>query len=569
LTDDATNPPLNIGILAPWGRGKTSLMLRLKTKFDVARHVLLSPQQLETKKMPTLKTLRLWLKSQEVGVKHSIPYATVWFNPWNYQSTDMIWAGLGDAVIKQAVTQIPGKIDQEIFWIQLRLARMDKDGLRKDLQLRAVLYGLQFFTWAIVIILAAIYFTIQKTAAVLGMLGFGSILGLISTVASKIQPYSKSISEVFDKYTKPPKYLDKVGTFHEVEADLERVLECIDEKKPLIVFVDDLDRCSPSKVVEVIEAINVFINGKYNNKCYFILGMDAEMVAAALDTSYEKMRGKLGSKELEQGSIGWYFLDKFIQLPFFIPIMSESKKIDYLKDLLKERKKLDQEENNQEMRIPDKKKVDDVFDKVIATGMIAESSKAIESASLTRQEMVALDKKILKHQVQSSDQNFEINRQVGEYSTFISSDPRSLKRFANLLRFYSSYQFLRMKKGEKFVEMNILAKWLAIMLNFPQLIRWIQWDSENKSGINSAGEEKAKIMDSLIESFTKYDGGNGNTYEEWLKYSVPKHFFQTTDAIKISDLEGMSWIKSKKLFDIIMRESVSGSFRTALECNVW
>ncbi len=168
----------------------------------------------------------------------------------------MIWAGLADAVIRQVVSEIPGSIDQEIFWIQLRLARIDKDEFRKDLQIRYALYGLQFFVWGIIIILAIIYFIIQKTAAAIGIVGLGSILGLITSISSKIKPYSKTISEAFDKYTKSPKYIEKFGTFHEVQNDLERVLDlCIDEKKPLIIFVDDLDRCSHSKLSKLLKPL--------------------------------------------------------------------------------------------------------------------------------------------------------------------------------------------------------------------------------------------------------------------------------------------------------------------------
>ncbi len=50
LTDEDTNPPLNIGIIAPWGRGKTSLMKRLKKKFDDVRESELSKGDRETKK---------------------------------------------------------------------------------------------------------------------------------------------------------------------------------------------------------------------------------------------------------------------------------------------------------------------------------------------------------------------------------------------------------------------------------------------------------------------------------------------------------------------------------------
>ena len=488
----------------------------------------------------------------------------------------MIWAGLADAVIQQTVSQIPGKIDREIFWLQLRLARIDKDALRKDLQTRALLYGLQFFVWGMVVIMAAIYFAMQRTAVAIGVAGLGSIAGVITSAANMIKPYSKSVSEVFDTYTKPPKYTDKFGTFHEVEADLNRVLDlCADEKKPLVVFVDDLDRCSPSKIVEVIEAMNVFINGKYNNRCYFILGMDAEMVAAALDTSYEKMRGKMGSKELEQGSLGWYFLDKFIQLPFFIPIMSEGKKIEYLQGLLNETTVSKTADGTSTEDSPNMEKVKGVYHKAMSAKQSVESAKTIASAALTNKEKFELDKMILEYQVKSAQQNEEIKTQVALYSTFISSDPRSLKRFANLLRFYCGYQFLRMKKGENYVEVKVLAKWLAMMVKFPQLIRWIQWDSENKSGLTTSAEDKARMMDELVENFLSSYPTNtigsqdGAGFESWLNFEVPKSFYPNNVPFKINAFTDMPWMKSRKFFDILMKESKTGNLKNAIECNVW
>ncbi len=570
LTNEDTNPPLNIGILAPWGRGKTSLMRRLQHTFDECRHELAKKGTVKndvTQKAPDLWVLRNWLKENGIGVKHSIPYTTVWFNPWNYQSSDMIWAGLADAVIEQVVEQIPNKIDREIFWMQLRLARIDKDEIRKDLQTRVVLFFSQFVIWGIVLAgLAACFWLRSSAITALAITIPGFILGLITSFASVIKSMGKTISEAFDKYTRSPKYVEKLGTFHEVQADLNRVLDlCVDEKKPLVIFVDDLDRCSPSKVVEVIEAINVFINGKYNNKCYFIMGMDAEMVAAALDVAYEKMKGKMGSKETEQGSVGWYFLDKFIQLPFFIPVMSELKKEKYLESLLTENNTA--ETHSEKVDVI---KVEKVYHEVMSTTDIAKSSAAISQSALTSGEKKELDKMILKKQVQSADQNEEIKKQMGLYAKFISSDPRSLKRFANLLRFYCSYQFLRMKKGEPFVEAKTLAKWLALMLKFPQLVRWIQLDADNKPGLHTS-EDKAAMMDDLTRRFIKEFPGKDNAlYDNWLRYEVPKELLQGVADTKIGDFSEMPWLKSQNMFKILMSEfSDDAKFKNALNCNVW
>lgn len=347
LTDEGTNPPLNIGILAPWGRGKTSLMKRIKKKFDDIR-IKEYPKPLtrpsvkfsishfrkwakskfeKIPNIPSIRTIINWLKTDRLELSFDIRYSTVWFNPWNYQSSEMIWGGLAYSVIEQTVSQIPDKAQRELFRLQLRLARFSKEKLRKDIQNYSIA----------VIIQILIFGTLTLSCLILALLLGKTWLSLITCLPlipsifflrKYFQTDNKTIIKKLEKYDKPVEYLNKLGTFHEVESDLKKVFDyLIKTDKPLVVFVDDLDRCSPAKVVEVIEAINVFINSDaYKDKCYFILGMDAEMVAAALDVTYDKMKGKMGVRELEQGSVGWYFLDKFIQLPFFIPVMSETKK---------------------------------------------------------------------------------------------------------------------------------------------------------------------------------------------------------------------------------------------------
>lgn len=575
LKDKSTKPPLNIGILAPWGRGKTNLMKRIKAKFDdEAKKTRAAAPQPAKKQPPKLSLLRKWLSEDGIGVQHNLPFATVWFNPWNYQSSDMIWAGLANSVIEQVVEQIEDPVEREIFWMQLRLARIDKDELRRDIQTRFVLQTAKIVIAVFTVALTAILFWLKQVTPALSVLGLGGIPAIIAFIASAIKPYDVKISDAFSKYTKAPKYNEKLGTFHEVEADMNRVLDlCVDAEKPLVVFVDDLDRCSPSKIVEVIEAINVFISGKYNNKCYFILGMDAEVVAGALDVTYEKMKGKLATKESEQGSIGWYFLDKFIQLPFFIPVMSETKKKEYLAGLLTEKSTAAAATGNAAQSRKEKttSEMKELSTAVLAAGSVKESTDIIKNAELTPEEVAHLDKLILQNQVQSERQNEQIKQQIALYGQFVSSDPRSLKRFANLLRFHCGYQFLRMKKGQTYVEPKVLAKWLVLMLKFPQLVRWIQWDLENKSGLNSNAEEKAILFDQLIDDFiSKTDNEKNNEFARWSQFPFPKELNQGKQGIKIEELNELLWFKSPNMFKILMNDySKEDKFKNALDCNVW
>src|SRR6185503_2162333 len=89
---------------------------------------------------------------------------------------------------------------------------------------------------------------------------------------------------------------------------------------PIVVFVDDLDRCSPAKVAQVIEAVNLFLGGDFPN-CMFVIGMDTEMVAAALQAAHKDLVAALPK---DAGiPVGWRFMDKFVQLPFIIPPMPD------------------------------------------------------------------------------------------------------------------------------------------------------------------------------------------------------------------------------------------------------
>lgn len=157
---------------------------------------------------------------------------------------------------------------------------------------------------------------------------------LYANVITQLINDQESIPPLTEQLFKPPNYESKLGLFHEINSDLDRVMDLlVSPDLPLVIFIDDLDRCAHSRVVEVIEAINLMMNGRFRDRCYFILGMDAEVVAAALDVAYKDVHGKLSDRERQLGSVGWYFLDKFIQLPFVIPTLNQEDKEEYLSQL--------------------------------------------------------------------------------------------------------------------------------------------------------------------------------------------------------------------------------------------
>lgn len=77
------------------------------------------------------------------------------------------------------------------------------------------------------------------------------------------------------------------------------------QKKRLVVFIDDLDRCLPEQALSVLEAIKLYLNIP---GCIYIVAADRLALEQAVATKYG-----IGS-----GSNTRY-LDKIVQLPFLLP----------------------------------------------------------------------------------------------------------------------------------------------------------------------------------------------------------------------------------------------------------
>jgi len=93
----------------------------------------------------------------------------------------------------------------------------------------------------------------------------------------------------------------------------------VGEDRAIAVFVDDLDRCSPRYVVEVIDAINQIFSS-LDARCVFILGMDRQIVASSIEAHYEEMLKHLERRNTPLArEYGYWFLSKIVQMSVSVP----------------------------------------------------------------------------------------------------------------------------------------------------------------------------------------------------------------------------------------------------------
>ena len=96
--------------------------------------------------------------------------------------------------------------------------------------------------------------------------------------------------------------------------------------RAVVVYIDDLDRCNPTKVVDCLEAIKLFLNVA---NTAFVISADERIVELAIQEKYHVKEDKN-----ERFSPFSDYLEKLIQLPYKLPKLSFSEQETYITLLL-------------------------------------------------------------------------------------------------------------------------------------------------------------------------------------------------------------------------------------------
>ncbi|GAA3086670.1 P-loop NTPase fold protein [Streptosporangium carneum] len=363
-----TRPPLTIGVKGPWGTGKTSLMRMIQDMLDpgaagnAPAEIHLSGARADRTPTNAEVMARARQRPEEsraravpgvLPVRRADWRPTVWFNPWMYQNGEQVWAGLAHEIISQVTERLP-RAERERFWLELNLARIDREAVRQRAyqlaltRLAPLALGLVaglVMTGALLAasaLLPAVDDLLRYTAAAVGSAGSVGVLGAGAVRLARF--FGESANNAFSdlvrqpdllardaadglsaEVTTGPGYRSRTGFLHLVQTDMRHVLDLVaTEERPLVVFVDDLDRCSPGTVAQVIEAINLFLAGEFPN-CVFVLAMEPEVVVAHVEAAYRELVETLPDNG--RSGLGWRFLEKIVQLPLSVPLLDDADRL--------------------------------------------------------------------------------------------------------------------------------------------------------------------------------------------------------------------------------------------------
>lgn len=411
-----TRPPVVIGVYGPWGSGK-STFLEL-----VQRHL------------------------EQASTPRSRPkIISVQYNAWAYTDATKLWAGL--------VKQVSKSLDAELRWWQRIRYALTKRAARV-----AAALAISLIPIVSVVLSSSVHWLAGAGAALattglslLGLTGYGSVERRMEHLAASYD--AKALDGVMGDIRGELQGVIKKFFVKPEPAVAERVR---DGKVKLVIFIDELDRCPLDRIVDILEAIKLF------------LAEEIFIVLLAIDTRVAGEAIHLHYKDVATPQLAREYLEKIVQIPLHVPKPSSVEAL--LRDLMP--------------MLPD------------STGptpapTISQPRSGRRDAGRTTPESKPKQPMVLRSELRDSDDEFQLLRDLS--AKYLDNNPRRLKRLLNTYRYVKLLGERRRQPTKDAAWQRRTLSWLAFTQRWPDFM---------VHAIESAARSAAPLSTSL----TTYSG---------------------------------------------------------------
>ncbi|MFZ0751902.1 MAG: P-loop NTPase fold protein, partial [Pyrinomonadaceae bacterium] len=234
---------------------------------------------------------------------------SVWFNAWQFEDAKQTWAGLASQISERMEAALPWHSRQ---WLKIRYSVKER---KSELVLNVLI------PLAVVLVVAGLVWfgpldsfkpgnSDSDLARLLRLLLPSSGLLTIWFASTQFLKVTQPVSERVLTYVRLPNYREQMGFQHRVKDDLRFVYQFLCKRRKncrLVIYIDDLDRCSEGKIMELLQAINLILA---SCEFFVFVGMDTEMIYRAIGSHY---------KENMPDRFAENYLRKIIQISFYLP----------------------------------------------------------------------------------------------------------------------------------------------------------------------------------------------------------------------------------------------------------
>ena len=463
--------PLTVGVFGLWGAGKSTLLKLIGEK----------------------------LKSQD-GI------ICVTINAWMFESYDDAKTAIMEALLQELKEEVPveetkkklGKLIKRVDWFKL--------GTKAISTLAPVVASV-------------------ATGNPLPMLL--NVTGSAEEIGNTVKNAANSIQSLKDEYWKEEDASNDESTINNIRKFREEFSDALksDDIKNVVVMIDDLDRCRPERIIEILEVIKLFLSV---DRTTFIIAADENVIKYSIREKYPPMNGF--DVELDKE-----YIEKIIQLPIYIPELSAKDIQNYLL-LLVTQSYLEQESF--------KHLIDKIF----------EEKRTISGDVITLEEInKSIGELGLNWQDGGQTAFNETAKIIDEIREIVAStlkgNPRQAKRFLNT--FITKRQLAKIYYGDE-IDISILAKLLVLQkLDNDLFIQLNEWNKEFDTENKEFKEIRTKVMEGNVDAQNPW---NTSQIKKWLeckpveleKYRLEKYFYLTRENLKRSSIDESGFSKNTK-----------------------
>lgn len=445
--------PCSIGIYGDWGSGKSSLMRMAEKKYEDDKDILV-----------------------------------IKFNGWLFEGYEDAKSVLMGRIVDEIISKrkfsekaikYAAKLLKRVDWIKVAGSSLK--------------YGMSFLT--------------------LGPVGVAGVSLADAMSNIKDIDYENYIKEKQKKDTEDSDETLR-SNIQEFHKNFEALIEETKIKK-IIVFIDDLDRCSPDTIIGTLEAIKLFL---FTKKTAFVIGADERLIKYAVKRRFPEVPG-------ENLEVGRDYLEKLIQYPIRIPPLNKIELTTYVNLLFSQLYSTDAEE------------FETIRDKVMQT-------------KITKGFDFTLDQSNISDFYKPGNTDFDdaialCSQILPVLNTGLNGNPRQTKRFLNTILIRIS---MASAKGIT-LKRRVLAKLMLLEYFKPETFTDFHDIQAGNNGEISLIEKLENITSSTVEDNGETNGLapegkillEDNWIVDWLK-SEPKltkenlqpYFYFSRDKLTIS-----------------------------------
>ena len=298
----------------------------------------------------------------------------------------------------------------------------------------------------------------------------------------KISDNAENIKETYlNEETSDPQNESIVDNIRKFRTEFEGMIKSA-KVDNVVIIVDDLDRCTPERIIDTLEAIKLFLSVPHT---IFVIAADENVIQYAIKKKYPLVEGMNVELSTE-------YIEKIIQLPIYIPELSSKDIENYLLLLITQQYLSTQDFQSLLQKIYNEHVI--TRDTRIT---LAEIKKHISELNLkyTPSEEEYMEDALIVDSIRSI------------VSVTLKGNPRQAKRFLNT--FVTKKQLSQMYYGDD-LDMRVLAKLLVLQKLDPDLFNELNaWNKE----FTVCNDKFKNMYDSVM---------SGKQNVDYTKWAIPE-----------------------------------------------